>query len=656
MDGPFADLQRSLSTSAAEARGLVALTLAPDGTILSASDLALRLLRLEARESIGCSIFSFLKSVDEEDRLGGAMLSAVKTGKPAPLRIELMVTATDWRQARATLEAACDATGCVGNFHLRVEPSESNASTGLHSASGWAAARLPMTLRTAASRPASPPARVGLVLVDAAGRIAQINDAAADLLGPATARDLVGRDAAALPGAEAVDLVHRLAGDYGRVSAATATVDLASRPGTSVRIEYFVLAEACAGRKVAAGLGVRGQGSGNREAAAETRPPTLDPPRGPATILVREVQAMPCPAPDARTAESLAAQAVAESSDAIIGLNADEVITVWNRAAQRILGYAPEEALGLDARLLLPPGPEFAEEACRIAAELARGETVRRIETRRTSKSGKPCEVILTQAPVHDAAGTMRGSVLILTDITKERNLEEALRRSDRLSHAGEMASMLAHEVRNPLSSAILNIEMLRDEFQEGRSGQDVDPEEVAMLLKRTHAELQELREAADAYLSLARMPAGSSREVCVNAMLEELTAFLAHELKEAGVRVEMHLDRNVPLMPLDPIRIKRSLMNLVRNAMEAMAHGGTLRLSTATDGRLVNVTIADAGIGMTESQVRRIFEPFFTTKPHGTGLGLSYAQTTVREHGGEIRCQSKPGDGTQFTVTLPIP
>jgi PAS domain S-box-containing protein len=618
--------------------GAVALTLAADGTILSASELACRLFRLDAAESMGQSIFAFLPSVDEEDRLASAMLTAAQAGAPALLRVGVLMPGTEPRQVRATLEPHNGRDGRLEAFCLRVEPSESNTSA--VSARGMARTKI-------TARPAAPPARIGLVLIDRAGCIVQVNDAAAEVLGAESARALIGQPAAALPGADQVDLIRRLRGEYGRVSAGIAHLDLPHRSETAVRLSVMVVTEARRGRRVAADLA-------RRPASAFDARPAVDD-HGPATVLLCEVETPLAPAHERDAIESLASQAVAESSDAIIGLSVDQRITFWNRSAQRVLGYAPEEAVGLDAAVLLPPGPDYAEEARRIADELARGQSVRRIETRRMSKSGRPVEVLLTQAPIRDPGGAATGSVLILTDVSEVRRLEAALREAERLKSAGQMASMLAHEVRNPLASAILNIEMLRDEVQEHPAGAAADQERVATLLHRTHAELQELREAAEAYLDLVRMPPGAAREVDLNALLTELTTFLAKEFDAAGVRLELHLDHRLAALPADPIRIKRSLLNIVRNALEAMEGGGVLRVATATDGQTAAVTVTDTGAGMTESQMRRIFEPFFTTKRHGTGLGLPYAQKTVRELGGEVRCQSAPGQGTSFTMVLPI-
>lgn len=495
--------------------------------------------------------------------------------------------------------------------------------------------------------------RLGLVRVDVAGRISQIDEAATALLGEAAAEDLRGSHATHLPGAEAVDLIGRLRGDYGRASAASVDLDL---DGVPRRLEMIVVTEAHSGGDLSARLAGAGDpGKGERHLAAFPGQASVPGVLGPAVVLLREVPAASGPRLDEAHIEALMYLSVAESSDAVIGLSAEKKVTFWNRGAQRIFGYAEAEIVGRDVSVLLPAGARYAEETARIADELARGETVRRLETRRVTKYGRPVDVLLTQAPLTESACRAGDSVLIMTDISPQRALESRLKQAERLSTAGQMAAMLAHEVRNPLNSAILNIEMLREEFEQGPVALQMDGEQIATLLKRTDAELHELREAADAYLSLARMPSGSVEEVDLNDLIEQLLAFLEKEIEGAGVRLQIKTDARVPPLPLDPIRIKRSLMNLVRNALEAMDRGGELCITTALRGRHVTATIADTGVGLTDQQVRRIFEPYFTTKRFGSGLGLSYAQKTVREHGGEIRCRSMPGEGTAFTITLPI-
>jgi len=626
MPRPSAD--RGSDTTPAPAGGQdtgdAVLELAPGGAIRRGNPAANRLFGLGGR---GASIFSLLTTTAEEDHLGDAMLAAAQASGAVPFQVALTDGAGRQYRAWAALEALrSDSEGLTG-FVLRVEaPDQARTAA-------TAEART-----TPAAAPPAPPSRLGLIRVDGTGRVSHVNDAVAALLGPARAGALQGRDARDIPGAQAADLGRRLRGDYGRVTAVAVPID---RSGGSRRVEFIVLTDARDARTLAALAAV-----GDGESAGRL---------GPATIILREVDLPLGPALAEAHVEALASLSAMESADAIVGVTAENVIVFWNRAARRVFGYTEREAVGLDAGVLLPPGEACAEEASGIARELARGETVRRLRTRRMHKSGRPVDVLLTQAPLPASPGNEGGHVILATDVSAQRALEERVEEAERLRDAGRQASTFAHEIRNPLNAAILNVEMLREEFQSGAIGLDPDADTIGRLLQRTLAELRDLAEATSGFLTLARGPAGGRRPVDINALITDLVAFLETELHGRGVTRALDLDPEVPPVDLDVLAVKRSLINLIRNALEAMETGGVLRVQTAAGPAHLTVIVSDTGAGMSESQVRRIFEPYYTTKRLGTGLGLSYVQKTVRDHGGEIRCRTKPGEGTEFTIVLPV-
>jgi signal transduction histidine kinase len=141
-----------------------------------------------------------------------------------------------------------------------------------------------------------------------------------------------------------------------------------------------------------------------------------------------------------------------------------------------------------------------------------------------------------------------------------------------------------------------------------------------------------------------------------LNALVADLVQFLRYEMEEARVRVMPILDERLPRIPLDEGAMKRALLNLIKNAIEAMPDGGELRLKTRREGDCVQIVVSDTGVGIPEEIQGKIFEPYYTTRNTGSGLGLTVVYKVVREHGGDLHMDSKPGRGTTFTISIPLP
>ena len=239
----------------------------------------------------------------------------------------------------------------------------------------------------------------------------------------------------------------------------------------------------------------------------------------------------------------------------------------------------------------------------------------------------------------------------------RERELRaqgEALVRSERLAAIGRIAAQITHEIRNPLSSISLNAEelgeRLREQPLEGAAGSAA----AAALCDAIVREVDRLAAVTEEYLRYARVPKPQVVRADLNETVRDLLDFVRPELVAAGVRLEQKLDPDLPEVAADVAQIRQLLLNLVRNAREAMPGGGTLFVGTrAADGAAV-VEVRDSGPGIEPARLGRIFDPFFTTKERGTGLGLALAQEIAQEHGGELTCASSPGQGTTFTLRLP--
>jgi two-component system, NtrC family, sensor kinase len=244
-----------------------------------------------------------------------------------------------------------------------------------------------------------------------------------------------------------------------------------------------------------------------------------------------------------------------------------------------------------------------------------------------------------------------------IADLARELNLlgraveerEEEKLRAARLAMVGKMAAQIAHEVRNPLSSISLNTELLDDELAS-------DAKEARELCRAIHTEVNRLTEVTERYLGLRGGKPKLARE-SLNAIIDDLVGFVRMDLAKRRVAVETDLAAEDPSGYIDANQIRQCLINLVRNAADAVSAkgGGRVVLRTrAVDGR-VEIAVEDDGIGIANDVLPRLFDPFFSTKEGGNGLGLALTQQIIRDHGGEIHVASRVGRGTTFTLSVPI-
>jgi signal transduction histidine kinase len=227
------------------------------------------------------------------------------------------------------------------------------------------------------------------------------------------------------------------------------------------------------------------------------------------------------------------------------------------------------------------------------------------------------------------------------------RAASEKVVQAERLAAIGRMAAHVAHEVRNPLSSIGLNVEMLEEEMR-GAGAETRD------LLGAIHREIEHLRGVTEEYLRVARPASPRLEPESVADVVRATAQFYGPELEKAGVALQVAVAEALPLVALDEAQFRQVLLNLLKNAREAVGAGGHVRLGAeARDGGVV-VRVADDGPGMGESDRARVFDLFYTTKQHGSGLGLPLSQQIVVAHGGVIRCESSPGKGAVFEIWLP--
>jgi two-component system, NtrC family, sensor kinase len=229
----------------------------------------------------------------------------------------------------------------------------------------------------------------------------------------------------------------------------------------------------------------------------------------------------------------------------------------------------------------------------------------------------------------------------------------EALMRAEQLAAVGRISAQIAHEVRNPLSSIGLNVELLQDAFAHARFEDPAEARETHELLAAVTREVDRLTEVTEQYLRMARPQRPSLAPTDVSEVLASVLDFSREELERAGVEVVRDLAPDTPQALADEGQLRQVFLNLLRNAREAMSDGGRLTVSTRGDAQEVEISLQDTGRGMSEAVRARIFDPFFSTKEGGTGLGLAVCQQILQSHGGSLSCQSEPDRGTTFIVRL---
>ncbi|HZA13088.1 MAG TPA: ATP-binding protein [Myxococcaceae bacterium] len=240
----------------------------------------------------------------------------------------------------------------------------------------------------------------------------------------------------------------------------------------------------------------------------------------------------------------------------------------------------------------------------------------------------------------------------------REAQLEEkqaALLRAEKLAAVGRVAAQVAHEIRNPLSSIGLNVELLQEALARARFAHDSEAREGQEMLRAITREVDRLTEITEEYLRLARMPQPQLQPEDLDEVIGSVLDFSRPELDQANVVVERRLGALGARAMIDEGQVRQVFLNLIRNSREAMPEGGRLVVESHANGaESVEVIFRDTGRGMTEEVRRRIFEPFFTTKQGGTGLGLAVARQILQAHGAALDCESTPNAGTTFRIRLP--
>ncbi len=342
------------------------------------------------------------------------------------------------------------------------------------------------------------------------------------------------------------------------------------------------------------------------------------------------------------------------SADAIVGLDVEGRIRVWNRGAAALFGWEEHEVLGLDAEAFIGPvGPGAEGERRYIASSLAEDGALIGHRTVRRHRDAGALPVSLTQTRLRDSEGRDVGTSLIVRDDRAQERLDDHLRRAERLAAVSVMATGLAHEIRNPLGIVANRIECMQ------KDAEDRQDEALIRDLAVLSAHVDRLRTLTTDLLRFARDENAAEGPVALGAVVSRLVSLLRRTIAARGIELRFEAAPDLPSVVGQEAALETVVLNLLINAADATPSGGTVtvtvRLGDARDA--VEIEVRDTGTGIPPDVGGRIFEPFFTTKgPRGgTGLGLAVCRTVVERHRGTIRAMSMPGCGATFTVALPL-
>ena len=355
--------------------------------------------------------------------------------------------------------------------------------------------------------------------------------------------------------------------------------------------------------------------------------------------------------------QRLLASIVESSQDAVIGKDLQGKVTSWNRAAEQMFGYAPEEIIGRPVTVLFPD--DLIEEEAMILERLRQGDRIEHYETARRRKDGRSVYVSLTISPVFDADGVVIGASKSIRDISERvalnRRLDELqaeLLHASRVNEMGQVASAFAHEFNQPLAAISAFVGGARRQVELGNA-------EMAVAACRK-AETEVMRTAA----IIARLenfmkkgPMQRQREVLAPVFQDAIALALVGSSAQ-GLKVEVNIADDAQAAVIDRVQIQQVLVNLIRNAAQATAGQTerTVRISVQpVNADKIQVEVADNGPGLAPEILARLFEPYLTTKSDGMGVGLSLCRSVIQSHGEDMSAENSAEGGAIFRFTLPL-
>lgn len=337
---------------------------------------------------------------------------------------------------------------------------------------------------------------------------------------------------------------------------------------------------------------------------------------------------------------------VENSSDAILLVDANFTVLEWNKGAECLYGYKREEVLGKP----LPIIPKSRLKELHMLHEKVKKEgSVKNYETQRMDKNGQLKDVVLSLSPIKDRDLNIIAVISIARDITIQKRLQKQMQQAEKLAGIGRLAAGIAHQLNTPLASIRLSAQMLEDAINDEEYLED-----IKMIVRQT----EYCKSIINKLLTFSRPPGRQRRSLHLNLLINNVVKLFEKELKDKNIEIKKMLSRDNDKIYANRNQIEQIFFNTLSNAMDAMPEAGEIAIITETiANKDIAVKISDTGSGIKDKDLPMIFEPFFTTKKvgQGTGLGLSICYKLVKEHGGTIEVDTRPGKGTTFTIRFPL-
>jgi len=339
--------------------------------------------------------------------------------------------------------------------------------------------------------------------------------------------------------------------------------------------------------------------------------------------------------------------AVENTNEAFVTIDENHTVLFFNKAAEKIFGYSRKEVIGRDLNVIMSPS----------CSKNHRQAVTRYVKTRIPGRIGHETEMVASRkngdtfpASISFSVTEVNGRLFftgIVRDMTEKQALHEQIIRSERLSALGQLAAEITHEIKNPL--------MLIGGFAQQLS-RVIDDEKHLQKLNIITDEVTRLEKLLTDLREFHLPKTIASEKVDLKELFQEIYFMVRDDCEKKNIRTELKIDDKALLVTGDRYSLKQVFLNLFKNSMDAMEHGGVLSIQTSLIGDQVEITVADEGCGIPEQDKEKIFSPFFTTKKHGTGLGLCISKRIIEEHAdGSLSMKSKEGKGTSFKIRLPV-
>jgi len=347
----------------------------------------------------------------------------------------------------------------------------------------------------------------------------------------------------------------------------------------------------------------------------------------------------------------------------IVAINDKGVVTLINKKGCNVLGYKEEKIIGNNWFDLCVPEREKKERKDTFKKVMAgKIEEAEDYENSIMTKSGEERIIAWHNTTLTDEKGNIIGTLSSGKDITKRKQTEEELIRSEKLVSLGQLAASVAHEVNNPLAGIMVYVKLLLKKHKEKK----LQVEDTKEQLLKMDKELDRTTRIIRNLLDFARQSEPAIRPVEIGKVLEAALLLVGHQISLENIKLEKKLDAELPLVLADFDKIQQVLINIIMNAIQAMSDGGNLTIATSVAKGIrineflkdtVRIDIRDTGIGIPEENLSKLFTPFFTTKEKGkgVGLGLPVVHGIIEQHKGKIEVESESNIGTTFTIYLEV-